>query len=155
VSEASLLLVVHDASSSELEEHVRTTHDVLERLGARDVPRLVVLSKADLLPEPIDALTLSEWSEGAPALALSSRDTAAVSKLREVVLDMARSRHRIRRIFVPYERPEILSTLYARCRVLETHAAPTGTQLLVEGEPRILDEVDRRRRAWTEAPSET
>ena len=45
--EASLLLVVVDASDPERAEHLRTTDQILERLGASDVPRFVVFNKAD------------------------------------------------------------------------------------------------------------
>jgi GTPase len=148
VSEASLLLLVLDASSPELEEHLRTTQDVLERLGAGAIPRLVVFSKTDLLPPStaLDRGMLRDWSDGHPYLALSSRDPAAVSGLREAILARVRARHLVRPIFVPYELQELVGAIYARCRVLEACAAPSGTRFLIEGAPEVVNELARAAR---------
>jgi GTP-binding protein HflX len=143
LSEASLLLLVTDASSPEIEEHLCTTQSVLERLGAERIPRLVVFNKSDLLPQPIDSERCAALCDGHPYLALSSRDPAAVAELRQTILTRARAHQRPRQIFVPYELQPVTRDIYARCRVLATHAAPTGTQFVVEGEPRILAEIAR------------
>jgi GTPase len=149
VCEASLLLLVVDASSPELEEHLRTTRDVLERLGAERIPRLVVFNKIDLLPRAPDPHDLAALCDGEPHLALSSRDPASVAELRRGILARARSHHRVRQIFVPYASAELTGAIYARCRVLATHAAPSGTQFLVEGAPEIVAELARAARRRT------
>ncbi len=49
---ADLLLHVADAADPQLESHLRAVHQVLEALGAAEIPRLLLLNKADrLLPE--------------------------------------------------------------------------------------------------------
>ncbi len=143
LTEASLLLLVLDASSPEIDEHLRTTQSVLERLGAERIPRLVVFNKTDLLPGPIDPERWAELCDGHPHLALSSGDPAAVAELRQAILARVRSHQRARQIFVPYELVSVARDVYAHCRVLATHAAPTGTQFVVEGEPRVVDEIAR------------
>lgn len=146
VCEASLLLLVVDASSPEIEEHLRTTQHVLERLGAERIPRLIVFNKLDLLEQPPERSSLDALCGDHPHLALSSQDAAGVAELREAILLRARAHHRVRRIFVPYALPDVTRAVYARCRVLETTAAPSGTQFLVEGAPEIVDEIARAAR---------
>jgi GTP-binding protein HflX len=146
VCEASLLVLVVDAASAEVEEHLRTTQDVLERLGAERIPRLVVFNKLDLLHRPLEAHALAALCGDDPHLALSSRDPAAVDRLRQAILERARAQQRVRRIFVPYALHEVTGAIYARCRVLEASAAPTGTLFLVEGAPEVVDELARAAR---------
>jgi len=147
VCEASLLLVVLDVSSPEIEAHLRTTQAVLEQLGAADVPRLVVFNKCDVPDTPPDPARLAELSGGRAHVALSSRDPAAVAALRQVILDRVRADHRVREVFVPYARSEIVGRIYARCRVLESTATPTGTQFVIEGEAHTVDEIARATRS--------
>jgi GTPase len=49
-ADADLLLHVVDASDPSRELHMQTTEDLLQELGLSDIPRIVVLNKADLLP---------------------------------------------------------------------------------------------------------
>ncbi|MBD3390569.1 MAG: GTPase HflX [Chitinivibrionales bacterium] len=51
VSEADLLMLVLDASSSWIKYQLDTTHEVLKQLGADEVPQLLVLNKADLIAD--------------------------------------------------------------------------------------------------------
>jgi GTPase len=146
VVEASLLLVVLDVSSPEIDAHLRTTHEVLEQLGAADVPRLVVFNKTDVLEAPVDPAQLAALSAGHPHIALSSQDPAAVGVLRQAILERVRAHHRVREVFVPYGEAEIVGRIYARCRVLESTATPTGTQFVIEGEAHTVDELARATR---------
>ncbi len=49
VAQASLLLHVVDFSSPHWQEHARHVETVLEEIGARDIPRLMVANKVDLM----------------------------------------------------------------------------------------------------------
>ncbi len=51
-SEASVLLVVMDASSEWTDEQYETVKTVLTTLGAEKIPRLLILNKADLVTDP-------------------------------------------------------------------------------------------------------
>jgi GTP-binding protein HflX len=146
VCEASLLLLVLDVSSAEIEAHLHTTQSVLEQLGAGELPRLVVFNKTDLLDAPPDAARLAALSGRHPHVALSSRDSDAVAALRQTILDRARARQRVREVFVPYALAEVVGDIYARCRVLASTATPRGTQFLIEGEPHTVDAIARATR---------
>lgn len=143
VTEASLLVIVVDLSDPEHPEHLRVTEEVLAKLDAEEIPRMIVFNKMDRLPEPVDERALSVLSEGHPHVVLSTLDTEAVSSLRRSILTHARAHRCVRQVFVSYEAVEATQTIYARCRVLETVASQDGTQFLIEGEPHVVRAIER------------
>jgi GTPase len=146
VSEASLLLVVVDVSDPELKEHLSLIDTVLTRLGAAALPRLIVFNKSDRL---IATPSAEELAGGRAYRCVSAHDQAAMDGLREAVLAAARARHAMRELFVPYQQGELMGRIYAQCRVLRTHAAQRGTQLLIEGPPAVVEQLARACRKRT------
>jgi GTPase len=59
VSEADLLLVIADGSSPWSSHQLATVGEVLDDLAARDVPRLLVFNKMDLVTDPFERKSLS------------------------------------------------------------------------------------------------
>lgn len=143
VAEASLLALVLDAADPELELHLRTTEEVLSKLDAQRIPRLVVFNKVDRLGVPFHETGLSSLAGERPYVALSSHDPKGVGELRDLLLGMARGSLRKKEIFVPYMRQELTQAIYSRCRVLETHASAHGTQFLIEGEAHTVEQIAR------------
>jgi GTP-binding protein HflX len=146
VSEASLLLVTVDLSDPEAAGHLETTEDVLRKLDAGQIGRLIVFNKLDRLPDLPATERLAALSSGHPHIALSSRDPAAVARLRERILGLVRVNHIRRELFIPYELSELAARAYARCRVLKATATPRGTQLILEGDAHVVDEIARASR---------
>ena len=79
---ASLVIHVVDASAppDDLEEMMHAVEDVLEEIGAGDLPRLLALNKADLLDEEARALA---WSGRRDALLVSAQTGEGLDELRE------------------------------------------------------------------------
>ena len=149
IAEASLLLVVADVSDPELEEHLRLIEVVLGRLGAADLPRLVVFNKSDRLKAAPPVEELARLAGRHEHMRTSAHDAGAVNALRGAVLAAARARQAVRELFVPYEHAELSGRIYAQCRVLRSHATPRGTQLLIEGAPAIVEQLARACRKRT------
>lgn len=149
ITEASLLLVVVDASDPELEEHLRLIDAVFGRLGAAALPRLVVFNKSDRPSAARPADELTRLAGGHAHLAASAHDPLAVDSVRAAILAAARARNAVREVFVPYDRGELSGRIYAQCRVLRTQATPRGTQLLIEGAPSIVQQLARACRKRT------
>lgn len=143
VSEATLLLVVVDASDPEREKHLSTTDDVLSKLGASALRRLIVFNKIDRVAGGVDRATLEALSVSHPFVALSSHDTEAVAALRETLLEMVRVDQRMREVFVPYDRVDLSDAIYRACRVRTAVASARGTQLVIEGERHVVDSIAR------------
>lgn len=137
VVEASLLLIVIDASDEEAQTHLETTVKMLEKLGAGSVPRLLVFNKSDKGANPTSVAL--ELAGGQPHVLVSAHDERSIEELRSEIFRRARSQQLVRELFVPYDRGAITKRLYAHCRVLETEAEPLGTRFVVQGEAHHLN----------------
>jgi len=93
VSEASVLLLVMDASSVWIDEQFETVKTVLATLGAKEIPRILLLNKADLVTDPFtrkrlaltypDALLVSAFDKNDLLLIKERIATAVQSSERE------------------------------------------------------------------------
>lgn len=142
VTEASLIVLVLDASDPEHPQHLRYAEHVLTRLGAADTPRFVVFNKADQCAT-LDVSTLEALAQGASFAVVSTRDPEGVASLRGSLLRVARADHHSREVFVRYEQVALVRRIYAQCRVLRSTAAPQGTQFLIEGPAHVVATLAR------------
>jgi GTP-binding protein HflX len=141
IVEASLLVVVVDASDDERALHLETTREVVEAIGAGDVPRFYVFNKLDRLAEAPSAEELGRWSEGHPFALLSSSDAGAVAALSEALLRAARGEEAACSALVPYAASEVLGLAYGKCRVLESVAEDEGLRLRIEGPAPVIARI--------------
>ncbi len=149
IHDASLLVIVVDAADYEREEQLRTTQQLLERMGAADVPRFYVFNKLDQLAVPPDPEQLERWSGGQPWVALSARDAAAVATLGQTLIGRVRRDEEPLTCFVPYAAARVLALIYGKCRVLASEASERGLTLRVQGPASVLSKV---RAALKETP---
>ncbi len=138
ISEATLLLIVVDASDPERELHLRTILGMLEKLGAEQVPRFYVFNKLDRLEAAPSAEELAAWSEGHPWAMLSTRDADAVGRLAAELIAAVRNQQAELSAFVPYSASDVLSRIYANCRVLASDADEAGLQLRIQGPRSVI-----------------
>ncbi|MEM9193980.1 MAG: GTPase HflX [Myxococcota bacterium] len=143
-AEASLLVLVVDASDPERAAHLQTTDEVLTKLGAASIPRFIVFNKIDRLA--LDTRELRRLAGVHPFAALSARDSAAVDALRSTLLRTVRRDHEVRDVFVPYERADVVNLIYAKCRVQKVTATDTGTQFVLEGPHHVVTNIVRQSR---------
>lgn len=143
ISEATLLLLVVDVSDPERELQLRTTTELLERMGAQAVPRFYVFNKLDRLEEPPDPEELGRLAAGHPWTALSARDDRAVAELEQRLIATARSQEQSLTAFVPYTAGELLSSIYANCRVTRSDAGDAGLTLQFQGPNAVMARIAR------------
>jgi GTP-binding protein HflX len=132
ITEASLIVVVVDASDAERELHLETTREVLARMGAGEIPRFYIFNKLDLVGSEGER-DFARWSEGHPWAALSAMDAKGVADLEAALLGAVRVDEGELTVFVPYPAAELLGLVYAKCRVLESSASGGGLTLRVRG----------------------
>jgi GTP-binding protein HflX len=87
---ANLLLHVVDASTEHVRADLEAVEAVLEEIGCKDKPQLVVLNKADLLDDPVrlDILRLARPGappQGGQAVATSAKTGQGLDELRAAV----------------------------------------------------------------------
>ena len=113
VASADLLVHVVDGSSPSVDEQIAAVDEVLEDIGAGDVPVLVAYNKADIaVPD----------TRVAGSVVISARTGAGVDDLLVAMGDRLRSLSRVVELVVPYSRGDVLAALHRAGEVLvESH----------------------------------
>src|SRR2546421_11529660 len=141
--EASLLVHVIDASDPGYERQLQVTHDVLDEIGAREVPRLLVFNKID---RGGDEAALHAKYPG--CIVMSARREADIARLREAIEAFFQERLVEAELFLPWSAQKQRGHIFDTCTVLEERADGEGVFLRVRGEPetvkRLSEQFGRR-----------
>lgn len=133
--EASLLVHVVDASDADFPAQIQVTAEVLAEIDAADVPRLLVLNKADRLDEIRRAELAAEFPE---ALLLSARSRRDVASLHARIVAFFERDMIETELHVPYSRQRLLGEIHAACRVLDERCDESGRTLRVRAYPAVV-----------------
>ena len=148
--EAQLLVHVVDATAPDRNERIRDVHDVLQAIGAADVPRLEVFNKCDeLAPERLEAW--SGWSRvepgpgAGPARVLASARTGIGM---DRVIEAIRShvgRSRVTCVArIPPAEGRLRAAIHSCANVVGEVGAPDGASWMTfRIEPAALARLDR------------
>ena len=139
IREASLLVIVVDASDYERQQHLVETARVLEKLKTGDVPRFYVFNKLDRISNTADNSDFEIMSNGHPFTALSSQDTVAVQQLKEMLLKTVRGDQNAETLFVPYRASRTMSLIYGKCRILSNDSKEEGVIFKIQGSPDVIE----------------
>jgi len=134
--EASLLAHVVDASDPGFERQLAVTEKVLDEIGAKGVPRLLVFNKID---RGGDEAVLRAKYPG--CLVMSARREGDVAKLREAVVAFFQQHLVEAEIFLPWSAQKLRGEIFANCEVLEERAEGEGAFLRVRGEPATVERL--------------
>src|SRR5258706_1783089 len=137
--EASLLLHVVDASDPGFERQLAVTEEVLSEIGAKDVPRLLVLNKIDRGGD--EALLRSLHP---PAIIMSARREGDVAKLRGRIVAFFQKNLVEAELFLPWSAQKLRGEIFANCEVLEERGGSDGTFFRVRGEPEAVKSLRKR-----------
>jgi GTP-binding protein HflX len=137
--EASLLLLVVDASDPTHDSQLDVTRRVLHEIGADSVPTKLLFNKADLLDDEARERLLRKHGEG--ALVLSAHDARDVTTLREAIIDFFEAKMVDEELIVPYARQGLIGDVYENARVLSEEYGETGTRLRVRALPAAIERL--------------
>jgi GTP-binding protein HflX len=129
--EADLLLHVIDASSPSWEEQRVVVDQVLDELGVKDIPKVLVFNKIDLLEH--DALLALQDRIGAlvpSSIFVSSVAEGGLEPLRRVLTASIRTRRPLRNIFLSPSDGKLLAEIHREGEVVAQRME--GERLLVE-----------------------
>lgn len=152
IVDASLLLLVVDATDHERMEKLETTLALLEKLGAAHVPRFYVWNKADQLSNRDDGLNdgpLARMSQEHPWLLVSSHNAADMVGLRDKLLSAVRADEQSTTVLVPYGAGAVLSEIYRTARVLSSEATDGGLMVTLQGGAAVMARVRASLEEWT------
>jgi GTP-binding protein HflX len=134
--EASLLAHVVDASDPGFERQLAVTEEVLDEIGAKDVPRLLVFNKID---RGGDEAALRAKHPG--CIVISARREGDIAKLRAAIGAFFERRLVEAELFLPWSAQKLRGQIFATCTVLEERADEAGAFLRVRGEPDALNRL--------------
>lgn len=140
--EASLLLHVVDAADPDFPSQIAVTIEVLADIGAADLPRLLLLNKADRL----DAARREELARAYPeAVLLSSRSAADVAALHARIVAFFERDMVEAEVLVPYAEQRLIGEIHATCRVLGERYDEVGRHLRVRAHPSVIARLQAAR----------
>jgi GTP-binding protein HflX len=141
--EASLLLHVVDASDPGFERQLAVTEEVLEEIGAKAVPRILVFNKIDRLA---DAAARGEREAALVAtypgcIVMSARRAGDVAKLRDAIVAFFQKDLVEAELFLPWSAQQLRGEIFASCQVLEERAGNEGAFFHIRGEPETVNRL--------------
>ena len=125
VAEADLLIHVVDGTAADADAQIAAVREVLDEIGAGDIPELLVLNKID----DADPDGLSDLATRERAIPVSARDGEGIDKLLAEIGDKLRALGAIIELTVPYERGDVLAALHRDGQVLVEVHADEGTRV--------------------------
>src|SRR3954454_18273081 len=137
--EASLLAHVVDASDPGFERQLEVTEEVLDEIGAKGVPRLLVFNKID---RGGDEPALRAKYPG--CIVMSARREGDVAKLHEAIAEFFQRGLVEAELFLPWAAQNMRGEVFATCKVLEERADGQGAFLRVSGEPEAVKRLYAR-----------
>ena len=139
--EASLLLVVADASDPERQEKFAQVEAVLAEIGADEVPRLNVYNKIDLV-DGLDEGVRRDEAGDIDAVYLSAEVGAGVDLLRDALVERLQGAVQELEVQIPWAAGGVRSALYGRTEILEEAVdGERGWKLRLRAAPGLVRSV--------------
>ena len=132
ITGADLILHVVDASSPEYEGQIEAVQEVLDQIGAQDIPRLEVFNKVDLLDG--EARTALEGRYPL-ALRVSAETREGTGELVERIAQAAAAADAHLEVLIPYQRGDLVSVAHERCHIVSETHEEAGTRLVLLAGP--------------------
>ena len=126
VVDADLLLHVVDASVADCEGQAAAVRQVMEAIGAAEVPELVVFNKTDIASGVENLLASHPGS-----VAVSAATGAGLDHLATVIGDRLRASAGTAEFIVPFSRGEVMAGLHRSSQVLSETATGDGMRYRV------------------------
>ncbi len=131
--EASLLLHVVDASDPGCERQLAVTEEVLDEIGAKEVPRVLVLNKIDRGGDEASLRALHP-----AAIVMSARREGDVAKLRDAIVAFFQKGLVETELVLPWSAQNLRGEIFANFQVLEERAGDEGAFFRIRGEPEAV-----------------
>jgi GTP-binding protein HflX len=139
VADADLILHVVDGSDADPRAQITAVREVLDQIGAGDVPELVVINKADAADSiELDGLRRAERA----SVVVSAHTGAGIDELRAEIERLLPRHDRQVCVTVPYDRGDLVSRVHQEGEVLAVRHGQDGTELTARVPPALAAELD-------------
>ncbi len=123
-AEVDLLLHVVDGAGRDPDSHILAVRQVLDGIGANEVPELLVFNKADLSPD------VARLCERYPdAVAVSAETGEGIDELLTAIGDRLRELSTVYELFVPWSRGDMLAAVHREGEVLDEATETDGMRV--------------------------
>jgi len=139
LSEANLILIVLDANSELLDDHLETIKRVLSDLGAGDVPQSLVLNKIDQVSEELDLKRLKRKFPN--AIFISALHHLRLDDVRDHIIKKVESDFEIFDINIPYHKGKTISQLQKQVEILESVYGDEEIFLKIKGRKDTIEKI--------------
>lgn len=141
--DASLLLHVIDASDPGFVRQLEVTDEVLEEIGANEVPRLRVFNKIDYVGDETaqaecEAALRAKYPD---CIVMSAKRPEDVAKMHQTIVAFFQQDLIETEIFLPWTAQQWRGKIYAICQVLDERSDNEGAYLMVRGETEALQKL--------------
>ena len=139
LSEANLILIVLDANSELIDNHLETIKRVLSDLGAGDVPQSLVLNKIDQVSEELDLKRLKR--KFPDAMFISALHHLRLDDVRDHIIKKVESDFEIFDINIPYHKGKTISQLLKQVEILESIYGDEEIFLKIKGRKDTIEKI--------------
>jgi GTP-binding protein HflX len=144
--DASLLAHVVDASDPAFERQLAVTVEVLDEIGAKDVPRMLVFNKIDRVGDAAgqqerESLLRAQYPG---CIVMSARREGDIQELRQAISSYFQQRLVEAEIFLPWSAQQMRGEIFGSCTVLEERSEDEGAYLRIRGEPAVVESLRGR-----------
>ena len=137
--EANLILIVLDASSELIDDHLETIKRVLSGLGADDIPQSLVLNKIDKVPAELDLKRLrNKFSDG---IIISALHHLRLDDVREHIIKKIENDFEIFDLNIPYHKGKEISQLQDQVEILESVYGDEEIFLKIKGRKDTVEKI--------------
>ena len=140
IVEADLILHVVDISHPNAAEQAATVAEALVDLGASHLPQLVALNKIDRLENPDQAS--EQLAQYPNSLAVSAATGYGIAGLLNRIEGILQSTRPTMTLLIPYDRGDLISTLYQQAIVEKEAHLEEGTRLEVHVPEHLIQLVE-------------
>jgi len=141
--EASLLAHVVDASDPGFERQLAVTDEVLDEIGAKEVPRLLVFNKIDRAGDEGE-LRAALLAKHPGCIVMSARREGDIARLREAIAAFFQRDLVEAELYLPWAAQKLRGEIFSTCEVLEERADGEGAFLRVRGAPADVKRLRER-----------
>ena len=137
--EANLILIVLDASSPIIDDHLNTIKNVLSDLGAKKIPQSIVLNKIDQVKEQTELIRLK--NNYPDAIFISALRHLKLDDIKEHIVEKVESDFVIFDLNIPYSQGKKISQLKDQAEILDEVYGNEEILLKVKGKKETLDKI--------------
>ncbi len=140
---SDLLVIMLDASDSELESQLRVTEQLLEELGAADKPKLYVLNKCDRVAERDELRNAAASLKDCTVVPISAVTGEGIEEL-TLALERALEvgKHRVH-LFLPMSAGGVLNEIYSNAEAVEVEYTAEGMAVTATLDERLYGKLSR------------